>query len=207
VLVAAGAFVTSILGLGAVGIALGALAFVGLLVVRWERKPVAPSEPTPPAPVAPVPPATVALRELLLEEHARGSRAQRLRAVGDEVKHIKRRLGQLEKSGAEWGTIRPHRLAPYQPLPAGKWNQHGVALMLPTAAHDVIQAAYEQANDFNHEMQTPQQAFGDYPDPDLAGLREAFERAEAQLEATEFFGTDVRVAGRNPEQGAPATLD
>jgi hypothetical protein len=205
-LIALGALATGFLGLGTVAIVLAALALGGLLVVTWER-PASVLASTPAAAVAPGPPASNALRDLLLEEHAMGIRAQRLRAVRDEVKHIKRRFAQLEKNGHEWGTIRPHQHAPYQPLPAEKWNQHGVALMLPLGAHEVIQAAYEQANDFNHDMQTPQETFGEYPDPDLAVLRDAFGRAEAQLAAAEFFGTDVAVAGPSPTQGAPATVD
>jgi hypothetical protein len=192
-LLGVGAVVTTLLGLGTVGIVLGGLAigYVAVSVIARRRPPKA-SVSDPPAVV---PAGRNALRELLQEERARQTalsasgaspnREERLRAIRDEVKHIKRRFDQIDKSGDEWGTIRPPRHSLYQPLPAEKWNRHGVALMLPRGAHDVIQEAYERANDFNHEMQTPPTTFGDHPDPDLAGLREAFERAEAQLDAAE----------------------
>lgn len=104
------------------------------------------------------------------------SRTEQLRRISDEIRHIERRLGQLDQTRKEWGSIWPGDHAPYQPLPAEQWNLYGAALHLPQPDHDVVQETYELANDFNHHMERGPTAFGD-PEPDLEGLRTAFEEA------------------------------
>jgi hypothetical protein len=108
--------------------------------------------------------------------------AERIRKIKDEIRHIKRRFGQLEKQREEWGSIWPGKHAPYQRLPAEQWNTHGVGLDLSQPDHDTIQQAYELENDFNTEMERGPRHFGD-PDPDLDGLREAFRKAENVLDS------------------------
>jgi hypothetical protein len=129
-------------------------------------------------------------------EDSRGlSRAAQLRQVRDEIQHILRRCGQLEKHRKEWETVWPVKsFAPYQRLPAEKWNAHGAALHLPQEDHDLIQAAYELANDFNVVMERGPQTYGD-PEPDLDGLRQAFEQAAAALPV------DGQPAGPSPPLG------
>lgn len=108
--------------------------------------------------------------------------SQRLRLIADEIRHIKRRFAQLDQQREEWSSIWPGTHAPYQPLPSEKWNLYGAALQLPQADHDLVQEAYELANDFNHHMLRGPSAFGD-PEPDLEGVRRAFDEAEQIISA------------------------
>jgi len=105
-----------------------------------------------------------------------------LRRIRDEIGHYERRFGQLDKLREEWSSIWPGRHAPYQRLPADKWNDYGASLNLPQAHHDVVQEAYELANDFNVEMERGPSTFGD-PEPDLEALREAFGEAKRVIDA------------------------
>jgi hypothetical protein len=109
-------------------------------------------------------------------------RSERIRLVRDEIKHILRRLRQLDEQRREWNSIWPGEHAPYQLLPAEKWNAYGAGLNLPEVDHDAIQNTYELANDFNQRMQRGPVTFGD-PEPDLDGLRQAFLQAEAILDS------------------------
>jgi hypothetical protein len=104
--------------------------------------------------------------------------------VRDEIRHILRRCDQIEDHENEWGTIRPVKGTTYQRLPSDRWNTYGASLQLPEADHQAIQDAYEMANDFNIAMENPPLVFGE-PEPDLAGLRRAFERALDLLPATD----------------------
>jgi hypothetical protein len=114
-------------------------------------------------------------------EQLRG-RAERVRLLRDEIRHILRRLRQLDDQRKEWGSIWPGKHAPYQLLPADRWNAYGAGLNLPAADHDAIQDAYELANEFNQQMDRGPVAFGD-PEPNLGALREAFLQAEAILDS------------------------
>jgi len=118
-------------------------------------------------------------------------RAERIRLVRDEIKHILRRLRQLDEQRREWNSIWPGSHAPYQLLPAEKWNAYGAGLNLPEADHDAIQNAYELANDFNQRMQRGPVVFGN-PEPDLDGLRQAFLRAETIVDS---LHSEVREQG------------
>ena len=125
--------------------------------------------------------AYVAERDIVVVNPAKDEFDVALRGIRDEISHIERRFRQLDEQREEWESIVPHEYAPYQPLPAEKWNTYGVSLGLGDTDHEVISEAYEQANDFNHEMQTPPAAFGE-DEPDLEGLRKAFRRARAVLD-------------------------
>lgn len=104
----------------------------------------------------------------------------RARAVRDEMRHIQRRFRQLHDNAKEWGSIWPIKEAPYDPLPSEKWNAHNPYIELPDDRHDVIQEAYEGANDFNHVMQRGPRHFGD-EEPDLEALEGKFESAYEAL--------------------------
>lgn len=123
-------------------------------------------------------------------------RAKRLRWVRDEVAHIQRRLGQLEQAREEWGSIWPTRESPFQPLPAERWNSYGASLGLPETDHDVIQDAYEMANEFNVTMGRGPSTFGD-PEPDLESLQHAFDRAASAVNPAKQQ-TRARSAANNP---------
>jgi len=123
-------------------------------------------------------------------------RAERLRWVRDEVAHIQRRFVQLAQSQEEWGSIWPIRENPYQPLPAERWNAYGATLGLPETDHDVVQDAYEMANEFNVKMERGPVTFGD-PEPDLDGLRHAFNRAASVVNPAKQQAA-ARSAASNP---------
>jgi hypothetical protein len=106
-----------------------------------------------------------------------------LRRIRDEIGHLNRRFTQLDEQRKEWTSIWPGNHAPYQPLPAEQWNTYGAGLNLPQAQHEIVQEAYERANDFNHAMQRGPSAMGD-PEPDLEGLREAFIQAARVIDNT-----------------------
>lgn len=132
-------------------------------------------------------------------------RAERLRRVRDEVAHIQRRLEQLEQAREEWGSIWPIRENPYQPLPAERWNAYGASLGLPETDHDVVQDAYEMANEFNVKMGRGPATFGD-PEPDLEGLRHAFDRAASAVNPAKRQ-TAARSAASNPYSHANLLQD
>lgn len=118
------------------------------------------------------------------QEEADPKRAVALRQVRDEITHIKRRLDQREKLYEEWTSIYPTEHTPFDPLPADRWNMNGAALNLPDADHAVVREAYELANDFNQKILAGPSHMGD-PDPDIKGLRVAFEKADEVLAHSE----------------------
>lgn len=122
-------------------------------------------------------------RDITIVESSSPGHAERLRWIRDEIAHIQRRFEQLERNREEWGSIWPIRQNPYQRLPAERWNAYGATLGLPETDHDVIQDAYELANEFNAKMETGPMTFGD-PEPDLEGLQHAFNRAANALSPT-----------------------
>jgi hypothetical protein len=105
-----------------------------------------------------------------------------LRAIRDEISHIERRIGQLEELRDAWDTLWPNDLAPYQPLPAERWNAYGAQLGLSDADHEIVRDAYEIANDFNQKMLAGPSAFQE-PEPDLGAVKEAFAKARAVVDA------------------------
>jgi hypothetical protein len=100
-----------------------------------------------------------------------------------EVTAIQRELIRLRNrreinGGSMWPVHRP-----YQDLPANEWNAYGEKLRLSREDREAVARAYELAGDFNDKMLVGETTIGSSPavEPDLDGLRNAFDRAAAAL--------------------------
>ncbi|MCA1681097.1 MAG: hypothetical protein LC777_20230 [Actinobacteria bacterium] len=114
------------------------------------------------------------------------SHAERVRWIRNEIKQLMCRLDQLDVQARDYTSAWPIRQNPYAPLPVTQWELHGGAMRLPVIDYDTIDHAYALAAAFNEgrRMSLAQETFGGRPpEPDLAALRSAFERADAALAA------------------------
>ncbi len=100
-----------------------------------------------------------------------------------EIVAIQRELIRLRNRreinrGSMWPVQRP-----YQDLPAKEWNTYGEKLRLGREDREAVAKAYELARHFNDKMLVGETTIGSSPavEPDLDGLRNAFDRAAAAL--------------------------
>jgi hypothetical protein len=89
------------------------------------------------------------------------------------VRHENRRQNN---GGSIWPIERP-----YQDLPIDQWTTHSPRLRLPGPNQEVVSTAYELAGRFNDEMLAGETTIAAANEPDLAGLRRAFEDAAAAV--------------------------
>lgn len=126
--------------------------------------------------------AYVAGHDVTVGASAGPSHAERVRWIRGEIKQIMFRLDQLDVQAADYTSAWPIRANPYAPLPVAQWELHGGALRLLGIDYDTIEHAYDLAAAFNEgrRMSLTRETFGGGPpEPDLAALRSAFERAGA----------------------------
>jgi uncharacterized membrane protein len=116
--------------------------------------------------------------------HQRPGEVEQLRAVWAEVKHVQDRLRQIaRRAEARQGWVRPPRSEHYERVPSQTWNLHSDACGLPAADRVAIQDAYDRASIFDDEMlRRDDVGFGE-PEPDLAGVADAFADAAARIDA------------------------
>jgi hypothetical protein len=100
-----------------------------------------------------------------------------------EVSTIQRELIRLSNrreinGGSIWPIERP-----YKDLPTEQWMRHGPRLRLKDSDHKAVSDAYEQALRFNYEMLAGETIIASSPqqEPDLDGLRDAFDKAGVAL--------------------------
>lgn len=100
-----------------------------------------------------------------------------------EIEQIGRQLRQLDQYRQEWGTLYRHNDAPaYVPLPSTAWEAHGGAIGLTDSGYDAVDAAYRWAAHFDDQMGVRITTFGEtWAEPDLDGLRRAFEAAAREI--------------------------
>jgi len=130
--------------------------------------------------------AYVAGRDVTVGASSGPSHAERVRWIRNEIKQIMFRLDQLDVQARDYTSAWPIRPNPYAPLPVAQWELHGGALRLSVIEYATIADAYDLAAAFNRGrcMSLAQETLGDGPpEPDLAALRSAFERADAALAA------------------------
>lgn len=113
-----------------------------------------------------------------------------------EISTVQRELIRLSNrreinGGSIWPTEHP-----YKDLPTEQWMTHGSRLRLKDSDREAISGAYEQALRFNHEMLAGETIIASSPqqEPDLDGLRDAFDQAGAVLDLppTPRVGTPQR---------------
>ncbi len=98
-----------------------------------------------------------------------------------EVSTVQRELIRLSNrreinGGSIWPIERP-----YKDIPTEQWMTHGSRLRLKDSDREAISGAYVQALRFNHEMLAGETIIASSPqqEPDLDGLRDAFDQAGA----------------------------
>ena len=100
-----------------------------------------------------------------------------------EISTVQRELIRLSnRREINGGSIWPVE-HPYKDLPTEQWMRHGSRLRLKDSDRKAISDAYEQALRFNHEMLVGETIIASSPqqEPDLDGLRDAFDQAGAVL--------------------------
>jgi len=162
------------------------VAAAGLALVGWLKTRPAATRSAPSQHVTAGGNAYVAGHDVTVGASAGPSHAERVRWIRGEIKQIMFRLDQLDLQARDYTSAWPIRSNPYAPLPVAQWELHGGAVRLPAIDYDTIDHAYDLAAAFNEgrRMSRAQETFGGGPpEPDLAALRSAFERAGAALAA------------------------
>ena len=121
------------------------------------------------------------------------------RKIGNEIATIQRELIRHEnRREVNGGSIWPIE-RPYRDLPTDQWQAHGSHLRLDDEDREAVSNAYELAARFNDEMLRGETFFAG-PEPDLAGLRDAFDDAADALGLPSMQANVSGSGGKRPPE-------